>query len=179
MPKLKLLMLDACIVIKLHQMDRWDSLLERCDIHLSQVVVDESISEPDNENGYGDTIDLQPAIDDGRVSVFEVSVTELREFRRRFDANYMQDLDPGEAASLVHLTREQQEYLLCSADAIVFRVLGNMNLGEQGISLEEVLNRSGIGVNDLPWQYTKEFRDKYTKDGATDMIYGRGQRPST
>jgi len=57
----------------------------------------------------------------------------------------------------------------------VFKVLGNTMRTEQGISLEEILSETGY-TKDLPWQYLKAFRDKYSTDGGTDMLQGRGKK---
>ncbi len=65
--------------------------------------------------------------------------------------------------------------LISSGDAIVFKVLGNTGRGEQGISLEEILQRLGLS-KPVDWQYTKEFREKYDKTGSTDRLQNRGWR---
>ena len=66
---------------------------------------------------------------------------------------------------------------LCSSDAIVFRILGRLNRGEQGLSLEEALDRTGLS-RALPSQFRKEARDRWTKQGEQDMIRGTGmERP--
>jgi hypothetical protein len=66
--------------------------------------------------------------------------------------------------------------MISSADAIVFRVLGNLNQGESGVSLEELLIRIGLAKRNLPQQHTKKFRDHYTAMGAQERIQGRGLR---
>lgn len=38
MSRLKLLILDACVVIQLHELGRWQQVVEQCDIHLSEIV---------------------------------------------------------------------------------------------------------------------------------------------
>lgn len=38
MPKLKLLILDAGVVIKLHEIELWQSIIEKCDVYLSSIV---------------------------------------------------------------------------------------------------------------------------------------------
>lgn len=69
MPKLKLLILDAGVVIKLHELELWSSIV-----------------------------------------------------------------DAGEAESLAFLVHQNDDYRISSGDAIVYKVLGNLNLGDQGIS---------------------------------------------
>ena len=67
------------------------------------------------------------------------------------------------------------DWRLCSADGIVFKVLANVQRGEQGISLEEVLGQVGISRR-LSKQYTKEFRTEKRKLGAIDSLQNRGRK---
>jgi len=177
MPKLKLLILDAGVVIRLHELGLWEEVRDRCDVFLSRIVAEkEVLFQPGDEGEYGEDIDLSPDITGGRVQVFDVAASELKAFREQFDSLYLGDLDDGEAESLAYMTRQSGDYLISSGDAIVYRVLGNLARGEQGLSLEEVLQQIGLGRK-LDWPYSEAFREKYTKQGETDMLQGRGRQP--
>jgi hypothetical protein len=63
----------------------------------------------------------------------------VRSALNSFDSSYIEKLDAGEAESLAYLMNAHDEHSICSADAIVYRVLGNVDRGHQGASLEEVL----------------------------------------
>lgn len=176
MPKFKLLILDAGVVIRLHELGIWQQVLDQCDVHLSRIVAEkEVLFEPDDEGGYGDDIDLSPDINNGKVLVFDVAASELKSFRDQFDPLYLGDLDDGEAESLAYMVQQTDDFLISSGDAIVYRVLGNLGRSDQGISLEEILQKIGLG-RQLEWAYSKAFREKYTNDGAADMIQGRGKK---
>jgi len=71
--------------------------------------------------------------------------------------------------------KQSPDFLISSGDAIVYRVLGNMNRGEQTISLEEILQKLGHGRT-VQNRYTKRFREQYTKQGQQDMIRSRGRK---
>jgi hypothetical protein len=61
---------------------------------------------------------------------------------------------------------------------IVFRVLGNIDRSEQGLSLEEILGSAGLGRK-LPSQFQRAFRAQYTAKGVEERRQGRGaRRPS-
>jgi hypothetical protein len=61
---------------------------------------------------------------------------------------------------------------------IVFRVLGNIDRSEQGLSLEEILGSAGLGRK-LPSQFKRAFRTQYTAKGVEERLQGRGaRRPS-
>ena len=52
MKKLKLLLLDANVVIELFEKGIWEKVVERCEIYLAGTVVDEAQHIPDAEDGY-------------------------------------------------------------------------------------------------------------------------------
>lgn len=176
MPKLKLLILDAGVVIRLHDLGIWNQVRDQCDVHLSRIVAEkEVLFQPGDEGEYGDDIDLAPDINSGKVQVFDVTTSDFKAFRDQFDSLYVGDLDDGEAESLTFLTKQADDFLISSGDAIVYRVLGNLGRRDQGVSLEEVLQQIGLGRK-LEWAYSRAFREKYTREGETDVIQGRGKK---
>jgi len=175
MPKLKLLILDANVVIYLHQNGLWQAVLERCEVYLSSIVIDDEVRYYEGKE-YDEVIDLSADVDAGRVRRFDVPVGEVKSFRDQFDPTYRGDLDPGEEESLAYLLQATERFVISSGDAIVYRILGNVNRGDPGLSLEEILQKIGIGRSGLPWQYTKTFREKYTKIGQQDFLQGRGRK---
>lgn len=179
MPKsrLKLLILDASEVIHLHEFGLWSPLIGLCDVHLARTVVDFEANFFEKD-GDSHPIDLSDDIAERRVRVFEVSLQEIARFRDCFDPVYVETLDPGEAEALAHLVQSSESFLISSGDAIVYRVLGRLGLGDQGLSLEEVLRKIGLGRSQLPWACQKRFREKYTKEGEIDAIQGKGLKRS-
>ncbi len=176
MPRLKLLILDAGIVIHLHDLGIWASVLAQCDVNLSRIVVErEVLFQPGDEGEYGEDINLKPDIEASRVCVFDVCVSDVMRFREGFDAIYLGDMDDGEAESLAYLVGQSNDYLISSGDHIVYKVLRNLSRGEQGISLEEILQRIGLG-RAVAHPYTKAFRERCTKQGVEDALCGRGRR---
>lgn len=69
--------------------------------------------------------------------------------------------------------QSERESSICSADAIVWRVLGNTDDGERGISLEALLRRPGL-TKALPDQFSKAFREGWTRKGETERFMGLG-----
>ncbi len=165
--KFRLLLLDANIVIKLFQMDLWDKLVEHCDVHLSRTIAAyEAHFFYDDAKDRHD-FDLSTYESSGTITVFDVTLAQDAELTRHFDAAYLERFDPGEREALAHLVTSTEPYSICSADSIVFKVLGFLNRAEQGVSLEEILQQTGFG-RQLSWQFRKAFREKYTNDGFTD-----------
>ncbi|MGD0093975.1 MAG: hypothetical protein ABSE73_29045 [Planctomycetota bacterium] len=171
--KFKLLLLDTGIVIGLHDLKLWDQVVEACEIILPETVVEEA-KFCGKSAEYQEDIDLAPAINAGRIKTISVDTNGLEAFRLQFDPTYLERLDPGETEALAYLTTHAETCLVCSADAIVFKVLGRLHRGEQGISLEAILSRIGFGRKLEEWRFTEAFRQRYTKEGQTDMLTGRG-----
>ncbi len=85
MPKLKLLILDAGVVIRLHELGIWSQVLNQCEIYLSRIVAEKEVRYQQGDE-YDEDIDLSPDINGGKVQVFDVTVSELRDFRNSFDS---------------------------------------------------------------------------------------------
>lgn len=173
MPPSKLLILDANVVIYLHELHLWDRLLFRQEVYLAHTVVQEV--KYYRTPGADKIIRLSEETPQGRVNILEQTPTQLKQFFDRFDLRYREVLDDGEAESLAYLVHSQEEYLICSGDAIVFRILGLLGRSEQGVSLEEVLQNVGLG-RAVEKQFTKQFREKHTKQGEQDRVQNRGLR---
>ena len=98
-------------------------------------------------------------------------------FYNRFDLLYKAIVDPGENETLAFMHTSSENWKVCAADHVVFRVLALLGKSEQGISLEEVLQKIGLSVSgQLEWQYSKRFREKWIRIGQVDSLQGRGLR---
>jgi hypothetical protein len=171
MKKLSLLLLDANIVIKLFEADLWDAVISRCELLLTETVVDEAnYYETDDEQH---PIDITSHLEAGQVRMVDVEPSQVKAFIDKFDPTYLERLDPGEAEALTYLNGSSDPCSICSADSIVFRALGRLRLSERGVSLEEILQKIGMGRS-LDWPYQKAFREKYTAQGTKDAIQGFG-----
>ena len=174
MKRLSLLLLDANVVIHLFETGIWPKAVEACDLHLARTVVGEAHFFED-ERGQRHDFDLAPYIDRQEITVFDVMPSDMDAFFEQFDVSYLEKLDDGEAESLAYMLKAPEEMLFCSADKIVFRVLGNLDRSTQGISLEEVLNRIGHS-RPLPHQFGKAYRDKWTAQGVEERMRGIGTK---
>lgn len=174
MKRWSFLLLDANVIIALFKHGIWDQVVAGCDLHVAETVVGEAHFYEDDAGARHD-FDLGSYVASGRVKQFSVAVTDVTAFVNTFGADYMEKLDPGEAESLAHLERSSDEHLICSADAIVFRVLGNLDRGHQGVSLQEVLDKLGLSRR-LPQQFTKAVRERWTGQGVAERLQGRGRK---
>ncbi len=175
MKKFRLLLLDANVVIDLFARGLWEVALDRCEVYLAETVVGEAHFYSDGA-GVRHDFNLKEYASQGRLTVFSVLPSELVSFKGLFDPVYLEKLDPGETESLALLLKErEQKFRLCSADKIVYRILGALQLRERGVSLEEVLQEIGY-ARPLPYHLTKAYREKWTTKGFTEGFTGMGLR---
>lgn len=176
MTTLRLLLLDANVVIELFRLGVWERVIGRCQISLARTIVEvEAHFYVNAANGRVD-FDLRPFAAKGQITVFDVMPSKVQALLTSFDPTYVEKLDPGEVESLCHLLDAPEVLTISSADKIVYRVLGNLDRGEQGISLEEILQSIGLGRS-LQYQFTKAFRERWTQKGFEERLYSRGRKP--
>ncbi|MGD8787064.1 MAG: hypothetical protein PVJ60_06545, partial [Phycisphaerales bacterium] len=107
------------------------------------------------------------------IKIFDSEPSVYKVFYERFDQVYKSIIHHGEKETLAFLYDSSENWLVCAADKAVFRVLGLLGKAEQGISLEEILEQIGLS-KPLEWQYTKKFREMYTKLGQQDFFQDQG-----
>jgi hypothetical protein len=73
----------------------------------------------------------------------------------------------------------KNDLLISPADKIVYRVLGNMHRVDQGISLNEILDKIGLTASQLPPQYRREFRERWTQVGFDERLRGLGLKSNS
>lgn len=159
--KYRLLLLDANVVIYLNELGLWEQFISQCDVTLTETVVQEVKS-----------YDLQPDIQSGKIRCVSASLKSIETFKNRLGPAYLDRMDPGEAESLAYLMESRESWLLSSGDEIVYKTLGLLNRAEQGISLEELLQKMGMGQSSLDVQYTRQFRLNVTRKGQVDHVKG-------
>lgn len=175
MKKFSLLLLDANVVIEIFRQGLWDQVAARCDIRLSRTVLDES-QFYDDDQGERHYIDLASHISAERITIFDLTPSQLRGFLAQFSPVYLEKLDPGEAESLAYLLDQPDDCMICSADKIVYRVLGCLSRSEQGVALEEVLGQLGLSRK-LEREFTRAYKDQWTSKGFQEGLTRLGLHP--
>lgn len=173
MKKIKLLILDANVIIELYRFGIWETFIKNCDVHLAESVIDEAQFYLNNK-GEKIYFDLQKCVKKKKINKFSKLASEIQIFKENFDAEYFERLDPGETESLAFLLSEEEKYMICSGDSIVYRLLSNIDRKEQGISLEEILQKIGLNKK-LRSQFTKVFRQQYASIGFEDRMRNKGK----
>lgn len=175
MPKFRFLLFDAGVIIGAFEFGVWSQLIQRCDITITRTVKDQEVYYWTDKQGVEHAIDLNDDVEAGRITCVDVPLAQVENFREKFAPSYLDRMDAGEADSLAYLFFSKEEWLIASTDSHVFKVLGCLHLGERGLSLEEILQKIGLGrvVED---KYSKGFKRKYTLWGEQDGIRDFGLR---
>jgi hypothetical protein len=84
-------------------------------------------------------------------------------------------LEDGESESLAYLIKSPEKCLICSAEAIVFRVLALLDRVDQGSSLDEIPGLIGLGRS-MPWEFSKQLPERRTQVSRQHRIRGGGLR---
>ncbi len=171
MKKFPFLLFDAGPIIKLFELGLWDVFLDSCDVTITRTVADEAKYASMELKDI--RIDVEAYEKKGRIHVIELDVSQVKAFGEKFDPCYQAIMHDGEKETLALLSGSDIEWKLCSSDGAVYRVLGLLGRGENGISLEEILCKIGRTMA-LDWRYSKAFRVKYTMAGQADSIQGQG-----
>jgi hypothetical protein len=157
------LLLDADAVITLFETGLWHCVVDTCSVFLSRTTIEQELACFPSDQG-DERIDVSKDVQAGHVVVFDVGPSELRSLLNHFDPACLEKLDLGQAESFAWLLRSEPDYLMFCSDAIVCRLLGHLRRGDQGISLEELLQRVFLRN-----QYTKVFREYWTQKGQNEV----------
>ena len=167
MKKFRFLLLDAGPIIKLFELGIWDTFIRKCDVTITRTVANEAkYASQDFEDIC---IDLDSYEGQALINIEEISVLQAKSFLDRFRPTYREQIHDGEKETLAFLCDSPKNWLVCAADKVVFRVLGLLGRGDQGISLEEVLKEIGHSRSLEP-QYAKKYRERWTHKGQVDFI---------
>ncbi|MGO8672513.1 MAG: helix-turn-helix domain-containing protein [Capsulimonadaceae bacterium] len=170
MPTYRLLLLDAVIVIALHELGIWSSIRDRCEIHLTRTIMKECKYWTDDTGGRH-TIDLGSDERAGKIFVHDLDESELDPLRSNFGSDILSQLHFGEEEALAILYNSADDYRTCSADRIVFRILGALKRSDQGVSLEEILRATGLSRS-LSHKFSKSFKEEWCRKGFAEGAQG-------
>ena len=167
MKKLQLLLLDAGPIIKLFELNLWVKFLQSCDVTILRTIIPELKWASQKLEDV--RIDIETYEGKG-LTIVDRDTSVVASFYAKLKPLYRDliESDDGEVATLEFLLASSEKWILCSGDGPVFRLMGALNCGDQGISLEEVLDKIGLRQNNIEWPYTKKFRLEKTKQGKID-----------
>jgi len=172
---LKLLLLDANVIIKAHKLGIWQLLIERAEIVVPSIIArDEALYYSLEEGQIPTSINVPLLIDAGKIKEFSASLEELDELQSKFDREFVEHIHPGEREALALLFAGRlPDYYFCSGDAKAIQTAAMLRLGEQIVSLEKTLKSLGLEKK-LEFWFSEDFCKKQLDIGHQNLIQGRG-----
>jgi hypothetical protein len=169
------LILDAGPIIGLHELGAWKTFVERYEVVVPQLVLDDEalFHSKDAITGLSQPIDLASDVAAGRVLVGSAGLTAFSRVASRFtDAIELHD---GELEALALLTQDEHdvEHAFCSADGAAIEGACMLGLTDRCMSLEELLGIVGLG-RQVSWRFTKGFTERHKREGGERAVTGFG-----
>lgn len=142
MKKFQFLLLDAGPILKLFELDLWGRFIETCDVTIARTVAEREVLyiQEGLEKQYID-FGLRSYEQSGRIKIIDADTRQIAAFRRAVSDF---EVHAGELETLAYLFDSNEDWFVSSGDHVVYRVLGFLGKGEQGISLEEILQKIGL-----------------------------------
>ena len=171
------MILDAGPIIGLHELGAWKTFLDRYEVVVPQLVLDDEalFHSKDAATGHSEPIALAADVKTGRVLVAAASLTAISRVASRFtDALELHD---GELEALALLTQDESylRHVFCSADGAAIEGACMLGLTDRCLSLEGLLDMVGLGRK-VPWRFTKEFTERHKREGGERAVSGFGLR---
>jgi hypothetical protein len=161
---LNIVLLDADVIIDLHQLDLWKALTNNNKIHVSSIIVHRETYYYEDTAGKRHVIDLSK---EAGKSFVEISATieQLSTITKEFEDLFEIDLHAGEKEALAIL-KTRKSMLFCTCDKAAMKALGFLGISHQGISFEKLLERNGIKKKLEIKHSERQFR-QFTQEGVS------------
>lgn len=165
---MKLWLLDADATIDLLSINVFDSLIKNHKVHCATTVIDEVLYY--YSNGEKRSIDFRVEyIENDRVKEISATSDDIYTLNQLLPQIKFKSLDKGELESLA-LLHKNKDHIFCSCDAAAIRVLPLLDAEERGISVEKLLQKTGLSKKGLVWKNTEKYFQKYLKEGKIEKI---------
>ncbi|ACL04773.1 hypothetical protein Dalk_3083 [Desulfatibacillum aliphaticivorans] len=167
---MKLWILDADVIIDLLSLGVFDNLLKHCQLHLSTTVIEEVRFYKTGRakiqiNFRTDYVNTRKVIEES------ATVDDLKEITELLPMAIKRGIGPGELESLAVLNKNRN-LVFCSMDGLAIKSLPFLDLSQNGISVEKLLQKSGISTKILKEPHMEQYFQTKLKDGQELKITG-------
>lgn len=171
--KFNLVILDADVVIYLHEINLWKAICSNYSIIISKTVADECQFYFDpNNNGIRVDIEINKYINDGLITVLdeELNIQKFTEMHTKLQQMNAPEIDPGETEMLyLKFASILGDAIICAADNGAIKCAVFLELGRDCISLEELLDNCGT-KRSLRKQFSKNWLDKLREEAEVIKV---------
>lgn len=166
--KKRLALLDADVVIGLHEINKWKTILSNYSIYISSVVFDEAMHYSD-PSGKRMAINLSERISKGDIKLIEGTAQEIAKVKLELKKKRLDGVHSGELESItIIFLRKVKDLCICLIDGLAIKAASFLDLREKMFSFEELVARSGgwKKKDKIPYQFSKKRFKKYSLEGA-------------
>lgn len=168
---MKLVILDANVIICLFELQLFDALIKRYSILIPTTIKNESkyYTGKDQEEVE---IDWGAYLDAGKIKEVSASSSALQSLTDKFKADFSRGIDPGELEAIAIVCDSDDDNIyFCTGDLPALKAMGILGKGSQALSLEIVLKESGM-ARTLKQHFTEKRKEQeISKAFAEKDIY--------
>ena len=164
---MKLVIVDANVLIYLAEIKKINSLFNSYTIYLPRAIFDEVKYFIDKDTGERISINLSLYQKNKRLRILEsLDIEEAGKLKERI-GQYGIELHPGELEAIYYVLKD--EFTFCSADGAAIKSLAILGVESKGISLEKLM---GGKFRKMRQEYTERFFKSMIKAGKLLKIQG-------
>ncbi len=139
MPKLKLLLLDANVIIDAHIHGIWESLKQVYEIAVPSIIANEARFFVSSTGSAG--IDLKAQAGRGEIAVIEGTLSDINDAFAGINPAFMAGIHSGEQEAISLICCGKCEgYSFCTGDTNAIEAMGYLKLGDRSVSFENVVS---------------------------------------
>lgn len=163
-------LLDADVIIDFLTLDIFDSLIKNRKVYVVSTVVDKEVK---FFRKVGKKVPInfrKEYIDNCKVIELSATAADLEKIVSNLPSFRKDSIDAGELESLAVLDNHP-ELTFCTCDAATIRVLSILDLSDRAISVEKLLNMSGLTAKSLYDKHREKYFRNNLQSGREDKIY--------
>jgi hypothetical protein len=169
--KRKLIILDANVIIHSHELGIWNHLLNRFDVCVVGIVIDDEAKYFQSTTGKKTEIDLKKSESEGKIYRLDPDLAHTQKMLSEYKEVFVKGLDAGERDAITLLNSGNfDEYYFCSGDKSAIKAAAVINKTYNVVSLEKLLVDSGQSgaTKKINHEFTETYTKKYISAGMTE-----------
>lgn len=164
---MKLVILDANVIIELFSQGIFDALIGRYAIKLPKTIKDECQFYFD-QNDDEVQINWEPYITSGKVEEVAATDEQFSDLLKKLKDDFYRGIDAGELEAIALIcSKDEEDLFFCSGDLPALKAMGVLGRGNQAVSLETLLQKSGMGRN-LKHQFSERRKQQEISKAFTE-----------
>ncbi|MBU1044507.1 MAG: hypothetical protein KJ915_08965 [Candidatus Omnitrophica bacterium] len=170
--KPNLLLLDADVIIHLHECDLWKGVVSQYSVYVGAIVIEEVQYFWDN-GGNKICINLRDAVEKNKIIEVASTAEEMAALSKRLKDVEYSELDPGELECATIIAEEKiADLRFCVKDGMAIKALTYLGFREQILSIETMLKQKGLISKDteVPVGFSEERFNRFTLEATLDSI---------